>query len=111
MRRVERWKPNVLAQVLRHRRPVVGKRDLRPAVGDRAEVVTPDPATKLEIAVTGDILAGLPRNRYRRNIIQDFIRHLVVTVRVVVVMHRHSEDLTGAGDTLSVERLTDPACP
>ncbi len=102
-------KLDVLTEELRHRRPVVGKPYLGLGLADRGEVVAAGPAAELQVAVACDVLAWLPGNGARRVARENLVRHLVVLVRVVVVVHGHPEDLAWRGQVLGIERLPDPA--
>ena len=99
---------HVLTDLLRHGGPVVGQRDLRVRRSCRLEVVTPNPSTKLEIGVV-TALARLPRDGPRRVEYFDPICHFVVLVGVVLVIHRHPQDLPGFGQALAVERCPYPS--
>src|ERR1039458_7670649 len=101
----ERRELDVLAEELRHRRPVVGKPYLGLGLADRGEVVAPGPAAELQGAVACDVLAWLPGDGARRVAGQNLAGHLVVLVRVVAVVHGHPEDLAWRGQVLVIERL------
>jgi len=77
-------------------------------VGDRLEVVAPDPAAEVEVAVVG-ALARQPCDRVRRLEDLDAVGDLVVHSPVVRVIHRHPKDLADVGQPLAVERLPHPA--
>ena len=62
MRDVERREPDVLAHVRRHRRPVVGERDLRLGRAERRQVVTPEPAAELQVTVALGVVSRQPAN-------------------------------------------------
>ncbi|MFC7657103.1 FAD-dependent oxidoreductase [Pseudonocardia benzenivorans] len=104
----ERRERDVLPDVLRDGRPVVGQR--HPGLGrtGRREVVAPRPATELQLAA----LVLLPRPPADRAVLGehlDPVGHLVVPVRVVRVVHPDSEDLSGPGQRRRVDRGLDPA--
>src|SRR6185437_16459183 len=51
MLRAEWRELEILPDVLRHRRPVVGERDLSLGRAERRQVVTPEPAAELQVTV------------------------------------------------------------
>ena len=99
MLRFEGRKLDGLAPLRRHARPVVGQRDLGAVVANGLEVVPPDPSAEVQrgvvrILVTRNmpgLRSGLPRDCPRRLEYLDPVRHFVVLVGVVVVVHPHHE--------------------
>src|SRR5216684_608883 len=104
----ERREPDVLAEGLRDRRPVIGKGDPGLARPVRREVIAPGPAAEAQAAVAG-VVARLPGDGAGRVEHLHPAGHLVGPVRVVFVVHGNAEDLSGRGQRRAVERLADPA--
>src|SRR5262245_10705768 len=103
----ERREPDVLTRKRRYPRPVVGQGDIRRRRTNGRKVVAPDPSAEFEVFVVW-ALTGLPRDGVRFVEYLDSVRHLVVLVRVVLVIHRHPKDLTGLGQPYAVERFPHP---
>src|SRR6266851_5463577 len=78
----ERREPDVLAEGLRDRRPVIGKGDPGLARPVRREVVAPGPAAEAQAAVA-DVVARLPGDGAGRVEHLHPVGHLVGPVRVV----------------------------
>src|SRR5207237_8484249 len=85
----------------RDRGPVVRQRNRRQRGAGRLEVVAPDPAAEAELPGLGRLRPGLPGNRAWLVEHFDPVGDLVVLVRVVRVVHRHPEHLTGGGDAIA----------
>src|SRR6185437_3706799 len=108
MLRAERRELEVLPDELRHRRPVVGECDLSLGRTERHQVVTPDPATELQMTVAL-LLPRQPANGARRVEHLDLVGHLVVTVWMVGVIHVHPENLPHLGQRRPVDSFLIPA--
>src|SRR5438309_2041540 len=108
MLRRERRESDVFSDVVRDCRPVIGESDCGVRGPSRREVVAPDPAAELQGTVAV-VVARLPGDGARRVEILDPIGHLVVTVRVVRVVHGYPENLPGGGQRLAVEGFVYPA--
>src|ERR1700733_7197353 len=109
MLRAERREPEVLPDVLRHRRPVVGERDLSLGRTERRQVVTPDPAAELQLAVAVGVRPRQPADRARRVEQLDLVCYLVVPVWMAGVIHAHPEDLPHLGQRRPVDSFLNPA--
>src|SRR5215217_5472314 len=102
MRHVEGREPDVLTGLRRHSRPVVSQGDLGLGGADRPEVVSPKPSAELKIGVVRT-LARLPGDGIRGVEYLDAVRHLVVLIGVVLVVHRYAENLPDFGQALTVQ--------
>src|SRR6185312_950695 len=80
MLRAERRELEVLPDGLRHRRPVVGERDLSLGRTERRKVVTPEPAAELQVTVPLGVVPRHPANGVRWVEHVDLVGRLVVTV-------------------------------
>src|SRR5207253_6246121 len=83
MLRAERRELEVLPDGLRHRRPVVGERDLSLGRTERRKVVTPEPAAELQLTVALGVVPRQPADGARRVEHVDLVRRLVVTAWMV----------------------------
>src|SRR5438270_5657682 len=108
MLRREGRESDVLPDGVRDCRPVIGESDCGVRGSSWREVVAPGPAAEAQGAVA-TVVAGLPGDGARRVELLDPVGHLVVTVWVVRVVHRHPEHLPGGGQRLAVEGFADPA--
>src|SRR5215472_11928764 len=108
MLRAERREVEVLPDELRHRRPVVGERDLSLGRTERYQVVTPGPAAELQVTVAL-LLPRQPADGARRVEHHDLVGHLVVTVWMAGVIHVYPENLPHPGQRRLVGSFLDPA--
>src|SRR5215469_13296096 len=102
------WEWESLAEGVGDRRPVIGEGGLGSGWPGRGQVVTPDVADDLRVAIAG-IHAWLPGDGAWR------VEHLhpvgdpVVPAWGLVVVHGHPEHLTRLGQVRAVKGLADPA--
>jgi hypothetical protein len=89
MIRGERGESDVLAEEAGDRRPIIGQGDLGLGWSGRGQVVAPDPAAEPQPAVAG-VLARLPGDGARRVEHLHPVGHLVVPVRMISVVHGHT---------------------
>src|ERR1700761_9313369 len=111
VRGIERREWNVLTELGRNRRPVIGKGDVSVGRSGAADVITPHPAAERQVPVPRRVLTRLPGNGVWRVANDHLVGHLVVLQGVVVVVHRDSENLAGSRHRLPVEGFSYPTCP
>src|ERR1700761_8615894 len=111
VRGIERREWNVLTELGRNRRPVIGKGDVSVSRSGAADVITPNPAAERKVPVPGGVLARLPGNGVWAVADDHLVGHLIVLRGVVVVIHRDPEDLAGSRHRLAVESLSYPTRP